>query len=329
MILNKNYFALSGMALLAMAFVACNDDDPTEVYVGNMSKYQKAYITTGVSQPNGAVFKGSYSGKLQLSDEGKLVFVQGTAMIPSGGSFDTDIYFRTTYAVKKSISGTVDVVPDAEDFVARYNAEHQTQFKLLPEAYYTLENTRATIAAGSKSTSIHISVHTDLDWEFGEFLLPLGVTLDKDAGIALSEDNSTVCLQYSIVSPGYLLSSDDYEIALASGSADSHPENAFDGDRNTSWSAGNASSDVVVTFKEPHRISRVCVLDCGYVYYTWMSYEETPDTFFGGSYTWGENPGLSELNVTNLGYNASRKVKRVKIRNYYTDIADIYFLVKD
>lgn len=332
MILNKKYFALSGMALLATVFVACNDDDPTEVYVGNMPKYQKAYITTGVSQPNGAVFEGSYPGELQFTDEGKPVYVHSTTMVPSG-SFETDVYFRTTYAVKKAISGTIDVVPDAEEFVARYNTEHQTACKLLPASFYALEDTRATIEAGSKSSEgIHVTVHTDLDWEPGEYLLPLAIMLDKGADIGLSEEKSTLCLKYIITSSSeYFLTSDDFDLQLSSGSTVTPIENAFDADRSTLWSTSSTTTcDVLVTFKEPHYVSRICVVDCSYVYYTWMSYEETPSTFFGGNYTWGENPGFSVLNpASNMSYNASRKVKCIKIRNYRGNIADIYFLVKD
>lgn len=338
MILNKKYFVLSGMALLAMVFVACSDDDPTEVYVGNMPKYQKAYITTGVSSPNGAVFKGSYSaGELKLTEDGTLVFDESSSMTPSG-SFDADVYFRTTYAVKKALSGTVAVMPDAEEFVTRYNTEHQTAFKLLPEKYYTLENAHATIEAGSKDAVIHVSVHTDVDWEPGEFLLPLGLTLDNGAAVGLSEDMRTLCLTYNIEDESVeypegvrILSRDDYDIELVSGLESTHPENAFDADRSTKW-IDATKSDVVVTFKDPHYVSLICVVDCTYVWYTWMSYEDTPDTFFGGGYSWGEEEGLAGLDPatdSKLKYDASRKVKRIKLRNYMGEISDIYFLVYD
>lgn len=337
MILNKKYFALSGIALLAMIFVACNDDDPTEVYVGTMPQYQKAYITTGVSYPNGMVLKGIFtSDAVQLTDEGKVIFVEGGSMKPSGGgSFDSDIYFRTTYAVQKAISGTLAPTPDAEEFVAQYNTEHQTECKLLPAAYYTIENAHATIEAGSKSVVIRVMVNTDAKWELGEYLLPLEMTLDNGADIDLPEDKSTLCLKYIITAAppsSYpagcrILSRDEFEIELASGSADSNPGNAFDSDRSTSWGDGS-SSDVVVTFKEPHYVSRVCVVDC-WVYYTWMSYEDTPDSFFGGKFSYGEEHGLSEYNVSGLGYDASRKVKCIRLRNYYSEISDIYFLVYD
>lgn len=339
MILNKKHFVLPGMALLAMVFVACNDDDPTEVYVGNMAKYQKAYITTGVSSPNGTALKGSYTAaELKLTDEGKLIFDEGGNLAPSGGgSFNTDIYFRTTYAVKKAISGTVALIPDAEEFVNRYNAEHQTACELLQEKYYTIENAHATIDAGSKDAVIRVLIDTDLDWDLGEYLLPLGMTLDNGAAIDLSEDRRTLCLKYSITkapavypAEGRILTSDDFDIELVSGSADTHPENAFDSDRNTSWDCPSGTCDVVVTFKEPHYVSRICVVDNTYVYYTWMSYEDTPDTYFGGSYTWGEENGVSELNpASTLKYDASRKIKRVRLRNYYGMLADAYFFVYD
>lgn len=338
MILNKKYFVLPLMALLAMVFIACNDDDPTEVYVGNMAKYQKAYITTGVSSPNGTVLKGSYTAaELKLTDEGKLTFVKGGSLAPSGsGSFDTDIYFRTTYAVKKAISGTVVLMPDAEEFVTRYNTEHQTECKLLPEKYYTLENAHATIEAGSKDAVIRVSIHTDLDWELGEYLLPLELTLDNGTAIDLSEDMRTLCLKYSIAAApasdypaeGRILTRDEFDIELLTGSGDTY-KNAFDSDRNTNWSSGSGTSDVVVTFKEPHYVSRICVVD-NYVYYTWMSYEDTPDTFFGGRFAYGEEEGLSELDpVSILEYDASRKVKRIKLRNFYGKMADAYFFVYD
>lgn len=337
--LNKKYFVLPCMALLAMVFVACSDDDPTEVYVGNMAKYQKAYLTTGVSSPNGTLFKGSYSAsELKLTDEGKLIFVDEATMTPSGnGSFDTDVYFRTTYAVKKALSGTVDLMPDAEEFVTRYNTEHQTACKLLPEKYYTLENAHATIEAGSKDAVIRVAVHTDLEWEPGEFLLPLELSLDNGASIGLSEDMRTLCLKYSIIDEsvdfpegGRILTPDDYDIELVRGSANTHHENAFDADRNTIWNSGTGTTDVVVTFKEPHYVSLVCVVDCSYAFYTWFTYEDTPDDFFGGKFDYGEEEGLAGIDpVELLKYDPSRKVKRVKLRNYYGEIADFYFFVYD
>lgn len=338
MIPNKKYFALPGLALLAMIFIACNDDEPTEVYVGDMAQYQKAYITTGVSYPNGTMLNGGYTADaLQLNDAGKLVFVEGGKLAPSGdGSFDTDIYFRTTYAVRKAISGTIALIPDAEEFVARYNSEHQTECKLLPAEYYTIGNSHATIEAGSKSAVIHVVANTDNEWNIGEYLLPLKMTMDDGADISLVENMSTICLKYSIAAKPEspypvgcrILSRDEFDIEVIENAPVGY-ENAFDSDRSTGWNE-NGYSSVCVTFKEPHYVSRICVVDCDYYYYTWLSYEDTPDDLFGGRYTRGVASGLSEFNpVSTLGYDASRKVKCVALRNYYAWIADIYFIVYD
>lgn len=337
MILNKKYFALSGIALLAMIFVACNDDDPTEVYVGTMPQYQKAYITTGVSYPNGTVFKGVFtSDELKFTDEGKLIFVEGGSMQPSGGgSFDSDIYFRTTFAVQKAISGTVALLPDAEEFVAQYNTEHQTECKLLPAAYYTIENAHATIEAGSKSTVIHISVNTELKWDLGEYLLPLGVTLDNGTDIGLSEDKSTLCLKYSITKPApkypegcRILSRDEFEVDANSSA---NAEKAVDSDRSTKWGNG-ANEYMYVTFKEPHYLSSICIVDCTYYYYPYIAYEDDLENLIGsgGYYFQGEASGMIEFRATQFDdYDASRKVKRVAINNYNGKISDVYFVVYD
>lgn len=327
MILNKKYFALSALALLTTMFAACSDDDPSEVYVGDMPKYQKAYITTGVSYPNGTAFKGSYTGEVKFTDEGKLIYAEADGMNISGnGSFDSDIYFRTNYAVKKAISGTVAVVADSEEFLARYNAEHQTECKLLPAKYYTIENGHATIEAGSKSAAIHVAVNTELEWEPGEYLLPLGLTLDSGAGVVLAEDQNSICLKYTVSKDSYrILSRDEFEL---DSDTSANAEKVVDSDRNTIW--GNVAEDYLfVTFNEPQYVSSVFLVDCSYAYFMWMSYEDTPDDMFGGNYFWGNNPGLTQFNPADIGYDATRKAKRVVICNYYGTIADVYFLVHD
>lgn len=338
MILNKKYFALSGMALLAMIFVACNDDDPTEVYVGTMPQYQKAYITTGVSYPNGMVLKGVFtSDALQLTEEGKVIFVEGGSMQPSGGgSLNSDIYFRTTFAVQKAISGTLALIPDAEEFVAQYNTEHQTECKLLPTAYYTIENAHATIEAGSKSVVIRVMVNTDSKWELGEYLLPLEMTLDNGADIDLPEDKSTLCLKYIITAAppsGYpagcrILSRDEFEVDANSSA---NAEKAVDSDRSTKWGNG-ANEYMYVTFKEPHYLSSICIVDCTRYYYPYMAYEDDLENLIGsgGYYFSGNASGMTEFRATQFdGYDASRKAKRVAINNYNGNISDIYFLVYD
>jgi len=327
--LNKNYFALSGLALLATIFVACGDDDPSEVYVGEMPKYQKAYITTGVSYPNGTEFKGSFSGKVEFTEEGKVIYSVAESMNISGnGSFDANLYFRTNYAVKKAISGTVAVVPDAEAFVAQYNSEHQSECKLLPAEYYTIENGHATIEAGSKSASIHVAVNTERSWEQGEYLLPLSLTLDSGSEIALAEDQNTICLKYVITKDSYrILSRDDFEIDTANSTAGC--ENAVDSDRSTVWRSSGKEGYLYVVLKEPQYVSRIYLVDCNYAYFVWMSYAETPDDLFGGNYDWGTSPGLVAYNASQTGYDESRKAKRVTICNYSGNIADIYFLVHD
>lgn len=329
MTLNRNYFALSGLALLATMFVACGDDDPSEVYVGDLPQYQKAYITTGVSYPNGTAFKGSFSGKVQLTEDGKVIYAEAEGMNISGnGSFDAEIYFRTNYAVQQAISGTVAVAPDAEAFVTRYNAEHQTECKLLSAEYYTIENGHATIEAGSKSASIHVAVDTELPWEQGEYLLPLSMTLDSGTEIALSEDQNSICLKYTVTKESYrMISSDEFDVESYSAA---NAANAADFDRSTKWSC-SGSEDLYILFKEPQYVSRIFLLDCTSYYYVWMSYEDTPDNLFGGSYFYTTNAsGLTEFDpAAQISYNDSRKVKRVVIRNYYGSISDIYFLVHD
>lgn len=335
MILNKKYFALSALALLATMFAACSDDDPSEVYVGDMPQYQRAYITTGVSAPNGLAFKGVISsGDLRFTEEGKLVF-QGGMKISGTGSFDSEIYFRTNFAVKKAVSGTVAVVADAEEFLAKYNAENETESKLLPAEYYTIENGHVTIEAGSKSAAIHVVVNTELDWEPGEYLLPLSLTLDSGAGIKLAEDQSSICLKYSITKldaqypeGSRLLSPDEYEVEDGSTAG---AANAVDQDRSTAW--GNYANEMMgITFKEAHYLSSICIVDCSYYFYPYIAYEETPDSTFGsgGYYFSGNASGMIEFSASRFDdFDSSKKVKRVLINNYYGDIADVYFLVYD
>ncbi len=334
MILNKKYFALSALALLTTMFAACSDDDPSEVYVGDMPKYQKAYITTGVSYPNGTAFKGVISsGDLKFTEEGKLVF-EGGMTISGNGSFDSDVYFRTNYAVKKAISGTVAEVPDPEEFLAQYNAEHRTECKLLPAGYYTIENGHATIEAGSKSAAIHVTVNTELEWKPGEYLLPLALTLDGGAGIALAEEQSTLCLKYTIAETSKypegcrLLTSDEFEVEADSSA---NAANAVDSDRSTVW-GNDANEMMTVTFKEAHYLSSICIVDCSYYYFPYIAYEDDLDGLIGsgGYYFQGNASGMIEFSASQFDdYDSSRKTKRVAINNYYGTIADVYFLVYD
>ncbi len=327
MILNKKYFALSALALLTTMFAACSDDDPSEVYVGDMPKYQKAYITTGVSSPNGSAFRGSFSGEVQLTEDGKVVYVVSEDMRPAT-SFDSDVYFRTNFAVKEAVSGTIAVVPDTEEFLAKYNAEHKTEYKLLPADFYTIGDGHVTIEAGSKSSAaVHVAVDTGLKWELGEYLLPLGLTLDSGAEIALSEEKSILCLKYVITKDTYrILSRDDFEVYTAESTAGC--EKAVDSDRSTVWNSTGGEGYLYVTFKEPQYVSRFYLVDCDYAYFTWLSYD-TFDNLFGGNYDWGTSPGLVSYNAAQTGYDESRKAKCFVLCNYYGNIADIYFLVHD
>lgn len=303
-----------GAVMLTMVTAAC-DDDPEEVFVGDMPQYQKAYITTGVSYPNGIVHVGTFAAsKLEFSGT-KLVLTSSDELDWNSSSVNTDIYFRTTYETKNPVSGTLKVRSDAEQFIADYNENNvesaegaDNTYQLLPESYYTITDAHATIEAGRKEAVIHVNVNTE-GWDAGRYLLPLTFELDGNQSVSLSENQKEICLVYDIIREGSnydglrMLSRDEYEGSSYYGNSyDSEYfpiEDAFDENYETAYINGDPGGTLYVKFKQPVNLEHFIYVNqnlCtgwdgyvpeygGYVYYSpdkiqlGYVYEGAADTF--------------------------------------------------
>ncbi|WP_298071832.1 DUF1735 domain-containing protein [uncultured Bacteroides sp.] len=342
MIQNKKYLAWAGIAVLAFTLGACNDD-LEEIYVGNMDQYQKAYITTGVSYPNGSLFKLSMSYGELLEQDGKLVFNgEKKLKISSGANAETDFFFRTTFPVKTQVSGTLALSTDADKFVEQYNGEREldeeTGYRLLPSEWYTLEGSHATIAAGQKEAVIRFVPNMDILWDPGKYILPLSFTLDADSPVSLSENQSSLCLVFQINPPSgeyyegsRLLTPGEYKVIPITGSTkptDTTYELAFDQNPDTWWDF-YGDSTVEIEFNEPQYLSHISVMNCGYYFYV-LAKAEGETTFKSkGFYASASNVVYTVNMKTSFGIDPSKKVDRVRIRIFYTSISDVYFLVHD
>lgn len=331
--------------MLVMALTSCNDD-PEEVFVGDMEQYQKAYITTGVSYPNASVFKNISMGSTNLTvqDDGKLVLDEKKGLtLPNELNLETDLFFRTVFPVKTGVSGTLALRSDAEEYVGQYNSEQgldeESGYKLFPSEWYTLEGSHATIATGQKEAIIRFVPNEDAAWNSGLYMLPLSLTLDPGSQVTLSENMSSLCLAFQINPPSTeypegsrLLTPEEYSVNTISETlqGDDMYGLAFDQDPDTEWdlyfSYLYGESTVEIEFNEPHYLSHIPVMGGDYGFYVYVK-AEGEDSFKS---KWFSSEALKTVNTKeDLGLDPDKKVKTVRIKNYYTYITDVYFLVHD
>lgn len=334
---NKNKFLLSGFAALSLMVAGCSEDT-TEVHIADL--YQKAYLSTGTGSSSEYTYQGTYAAaNVQLN--GTRLEYGPTISTSHNVDYTFDVFLRTTYDVKQTISGTVSVAADPQQCVDAYNKSKGANYSLMPEDCYRIVNDRVTIEAGEREASVQVELNPDVSWDAGQYLLPIGCTLDEGTEVELSETADVVYLKVDMSQDKtfelecMMLSPDQYEISTTGETA----QYAFDEDNTTWWSTSSTDETVDVTFDEPIYLMNICFVDLCRRVYVYLRYEGETDFVQQEGYIGNNNNTVQPLYVydptTNSGapMDPYRRVAGVRFkfqaRQNANRIGDIYFIARD
>ncbi|MDE5955187.1 MAG: DUF1735 domain-containing protein [Bacteroidales bacterium] len=353
------YMMIAASAVLAVSAVTgCVDTE--EINIADL--YRKAYITTDIYPQT----EGQYSAtttntppSLSIKD-GHLVKSEGGEVISYSGIKSYKVYFRTNYTVEKALAGKFAVPSDAEELVAKYNADHgytgDEEYRMLPSECYTIRNGESTIPAGSKEGEPFVVEFSDgLEaMELGNYIVPIACTLDG-SDVELSEGQDMVFMKFSNIyndeagedvrSERILYNNVDFTYTVADGSSfysDPWSDAAlFNDSVNDVCFCSNYVSGLTITFNEPVSLSRLGMVlydsnAYGNTIYFWPSwtYENGTEGNVGGNYlgTPGySSPSVYWFDISGMYLDQDQKVSSLffQIYNSGYNFSELYIVAFD
>lgn len=211
----KLYFKILSMAL-AIGFLGSCKPDTDNLLGGNVDNYSGVYMPQAVNKP------ATYSFKVSSTPETIVYGANfGGPVSPSGG---INVQFQPDLAL-----------------VSSYNAANFTQYPVMPDGSYKLEQTSATIASGSTGTApLKLSIYTDKLDGVGGYLLPVSVKSDYNVKESLRTTYFLVSAQYT-TNPFSNLDRSAWQVVAFSSDENENANGgrvqyAFDGNVATFWS---------------------------------------------------------------------------------------------
>lgn len=211
----KLYFKILSMVLVVGILGSCKPDT-NNLLSGNEDSYSAVYMPQAVNKQ--AIYT------FNISAQPETIIYGANFGGPNSNSTDIDVKFEPDLAL-----------------VNTYNAANFTQYPVMPEGSYKLEQTSAIIPSGKTSTNpLKLSIYTDKLDGVGAYLLPLSIKSNYRVKEALRTTYFLVSAKYTSNpfadfdrSNWSVLAFSSDENENASGGRIQH---AFDGNVNTFWS---------------------------------------------------------------------------------------------
>ena len=170
----KNLFYTAMLAICALAFAACGDDETYDVYG---DPYNRVYMKTGSYQ-----YVIAHTPKNSISDL----------------NFEASVY-----ATRKSSSVVKATVEIDNSYVEAYNLSNGTNYETIPDNALELSNNQLAIAANERCSEEGVTLKIK-DSEVSKFksengyLIPLRITSVNGENSAVSTDMNTIYLKVDV-----------------------------------------------------------------------------------------------------------------------------------